>query len=67
MKGHGVVGSKLLDSIWKRREHNIHKRKLREVKPSVDTAQPMKYKHLKRKQKKEQMLEDRYTEIEREN
>ena len=41
--------------------------RLRNVKPTIDIRKPKNFKHLKSRAKKEQMLEDRYTEIEREN
>jgi len=40
---------------------------LQEIKGTVDMNAPPKFQHLKKKMKKTQMLEERYTEIEREN
>jgi len=37
------------------------------MKPTVEIREPSQFRHLKKKYKKTQMLEDRYTEIEREN
>jgi len=42
-------------------------KKLREIKPAIKVSKPAQMPHLKTKQKKNQMLEERYTEIEREN
>lgn len=60
-------GNKLLTKKWQERDKKIHQQRLREVKPTVSLRQPTNFKHLKSRAKKEQMLEDRYTEIEREN
>lgn len=40
---------------------------LQQIKGTVDMKEPPKFQHLKKKMKKTQMLEERYTEIEREN
>jgi len=70
------VGSKLLNRKWEEKEREIHIRKLKEIKAQVAIREPTKFKHLKKKLKRTQMLEgngtpaeniDRYTEIEREN
>lgn len=61
------TGSKLLAKKWQEKERQIHRDRLRNVKPTIDFKKPTKFKHLKSRAKKEQMLEDRYTEIEREN
>jgi hypothetical protein len=60
-------GNKILTKKWQDKERRIHMQKLRSVKPTIDLGKPQKFKHLKSRAKKEQMLEDRYTEIEREN
>ncbi|CDW81952.1 UNKNOWN [Stylonychia lemnae] len=61
------TSNKLLQKKWADKEREIHLSKLREIKPTVEIREPSQYKHLKKKLKKTQMLEDRYTEIEREN
>ena len=60
-------GNKLLTKKWREKERKIHMEKLRKVKPTLNLKKPKAFKHLKSRAKKEQMLEDRYTEIEREN
>jgi E3 ubiquitin-protein ligase TRIP12 len=60
-------GNKILTKKWQEKERRIHMQKLRNVKPTIDLKKPKKFTHLKSRAKKEQMLEDRYTEIEREN
>lgn len=60
-------GNKILTRKWQEKERRIHMQKLRSVKPTIDLQKPKNFKHLKSRAKKEQMLEDRYTEIEREN
>ena len=61
------TGNKLLTKKWQEKERRIHMQKLRSIKPTIDIRKPKNFKHLKSRAKKEQMLEDRYTEIEREN
>lgn len=39
MKQGPFVGSKLLDKKWKNKDHELHKKKLREVKSSVRSFQ----------------------------
>lgn len=60
-------GNKILTRKWQEKERQIHMRKLRNIKPTINMRKPKAFKHLKSRAKKEQMLEDRYTEIEREN
>lgn len=60
-------GNKILTKKWQEKERRIHMQRLRSVKPTIDMRKPKNFKHLKSRAKKEQMLEDRYTEIEREN
>lgn len=61
------AGNKLLAKKWREKERKIHMQRLKSVKPTLDLQRPKTFKHLKSRAKKEQMLEDRYTEIEREN
>jgi hypothetical protein len=70
------VGSKLLQKKWEQKEREMHLSKLKDAKPSVDVREPTQFRHIKKKLKKNQILEgkqclsydaDRYTEIEREN
>jgi hypothetical protein len=51
------TGNKLLTSKWQEHEKNIHKRKLKEIKSSIDNQGGNGPKHLKLKQKKTQMME----------
>jgi E3 ubiquitin-protein ligase TRIP12 len=44
-----------------------HKYKMATVKCSIDNSAPKRFSHLQRNQKKEQMMEERYAEIERDN
>lgn len=69
MKVQRLVSSKLLDRKWKSRDQQIHKQKLREVKSAVRPLQDAPFGMVNpiNNKKKEQMLERRYTEIEREN
>lgn len=61
------VGNKLLSKRWEEYNHSMHKKRVRKMRSVIDRSKPSKFTHLKYKAKKEQMLEDRYTEIEREN
>lgn len=51
------VGNKLLHRKWADKEREIHERKLREMRPAIDVREPSKFKHLRKKLKKTQMLE----------
>lgn len=53
------VGSKLLQRKWDQQNRDIHIGKLREAKPSVDVREPAQFKHIKKKLKKNQLLEGR--------
>lgn len=59
--------NKILSNKWQKNEHQIHMQNLQRIKGTVDMKEPPQFKHLKKKMKKTQMLEERYTEIEREN
>ena len=52
------VSNKLLSKKWANKEQEIHKSKLREIKATVEIKEPMQFRHLKKKLKKTQMLED---------
>lgn len=60
-------GKKILSARWTEYNKQIHYRNLRNIKGQVDSSCPITYGSLRRKPKKEQLLEDRFTEIEREN
>jgi hypothetical protein len=45
----------------------MHKKKLKSMKPSIDNKPPRVHRHLKRNKKKEQMQEERFAQIERDN
>ena len=51
------VGSKLLSSLWMQWEQKIHRDRIRKAKPTVDISEPLKFRHIEKKKKKEQMLE----------
>ena len=71
------ASSKILMKRWTERNHEIHRKKLQDIRPLIDVGQPPRFKHIKKSAKREQILEggggwaitpvDRYTEIEREN
>lgn len=61
------TANKILTDKWNTRQHHIHENKVRTMKSSVDTGRPATWGKIRSKAKKEQLIEDRYTEIEREN
>lgn len=56
-----------MSNKWRDKDHAIHMQKLREMKAQVSLAQPKIHNHLRTKPKNAQMIEERNTEIEREN
>lgn len=62
-------GSKLIARKWQDRLLEQHKDRIRNIKSHVDTSEPAvsQLDHLRYNLKKEQLLEDRYTTIDREN
>lgn len=66
MKGQ-VQANKICSSTWDRQAMNSHKQRLGAIKSHIDTQAPKVYPHLINRSKKEQMLEERYTQIEYEN
>jgi hypothetical protein len=62
-----AVPSKLLSRKWEEKQHEIHLKHLREMKKTIHIQEPNQFKFLESKAKRTQMLEDRCTEIRREN
>jgi len=65
--GLGPGCNKILSAAMDRQKMEKHRKRLQKVKPSVDTSAPPIYAHLIHRAKKEQLLEERYTQIENEN
>jgi E3 ubiquitin-protein ligase TRIP12 len=61
------VSSKICSTTWDREAMQGHKQRLMNAKPMTNTGPPPVYPHLVNRAKKEQMLEERYTQIEYEN
>ncbi|CAG9312223.1 unnamed protein product [Blepharisma stoltei] len=61
------VSNKILSKKWDEHTNKVHHDKLKNIRSQVDSSCPVTFGQLKRKPKKEQLVEDRYTEIEREN
>mmetsp|Transcript_21634 Transcript_21634/g.66223 ORF Transcript_21634/g.66223 Transcript_21634/m.66223 type:complete len:176 (+) Transcript_21634:597-1124(+) len=61
------VGNKACHERYIKKMQENHKRKLRNMKCSIDNKPPTTQRHLKRNAKKEALLEERYASIEREN
>ena len=57
------MGSKLLQRKWDQQNRDIHISKLREAKPSVDVREPAQFKHIKKKLKKNQLLEGKHHQL----
>jgi hypothetical protein len=64
-----LAGSKICAKRVQQREHERHKERIRNMKPQIDTRPPMvaNLDHIRINLKKEQMMEDRYSEIDRDN
>eukprot|EP00933_Yihiella_yeosuensis_P046479 TRINITY_DN42005_c0_g1_i1.p1 TRINITY_DN42005_c0_g1~~TRINITY_DN42005_c0_g1_i1.p1 ORF type:complete len:317 (+),score=68.44 TRINITY_DN42005_c0_g1_i1:100-1050(+) len=65
----GLVASKACANRVRQRDHDLHKQRLRNMKPQIDTKKPetMHLDHLRNNLKREQMIEERYHEIDRDN
>eukprot|EP00462_Mataza_sp_D1_P001357 CAMPEP_0175092946 /NCGR_PEP_ID=MMETSP0086_2-20121207/2733_1 /TAXON_ID=136419 /ORGANISM="Unknown Unknown, Strain D1" /LENGTH=335 /DNA_ID=CAMNT_0016365841 /DNA_START=63 /DNA_END=1070 /DNA_ORIENTATION=- len=59
--------NKICAATWDKYTMNSHKQRLGSIKATIDTKSPKVYPHLINRAKKEQMLEERYTQIEHEN
>jgi len=63
------IGNKLCHKRNEERRFEAHREKLRTMKPTIDTTEPkaLRFDHIRNNLKREQMLEERYGEIDREN
>ena len=61
------VSNKILARKWAENNNRIHANNLEKMQPRVNSGSPVKFSHLQYKAKREQINEDRFTEIEREN
>ncbi|RLN89078.1 hypothetical protein BBJ28_00004890 [Nothophytophthora sp. Chile5] len=59
--------NKHTDSKYYQKCQEIHRSKLNTIKSAIDNSEPHRPTHLRKNLKKEQMKEERYAEIEREN
>lgn len=59
--------NKHLDDKWVKHCQGLHRRKLKEMRPAIDNKPPPRYIHLEQNLKKQQLDEERYSQIEREN
>jgi hypothetical protein len=65
-----LASSKLLERRWREQDQQIHRERLRTVKSAVRQSAgkpPFQHNQAARNAKKEAVLEQKYTEIEREN
>lgn len=63
------VGNKLCAKRNMQRDQDMHRSRIKNIRSQVDTREPstMQYDHLRNNLKREQMLEERYSQIDREN
>ncbi len=59
--------NKHLDDKWVKHCQGLHRSKLKGMRPAIDNKPPPRYIHLEQNLKKQQMDEERYSQIEREN
>ncbi|KAJ1471254.1 KIAA1430-like protein-domain-containing protein [Baffinella frigidus] len=59
--------NKHLDEKWVKHCQQMHRKRLKQMKPAIDNKPPPKYVHLVQNLKKQQMDEERYSQIERDN
>jgi len=64
-----AVGNKICARWEEQRKQDLHRERLRQMRPVTDTSEPfvLQMDHVRNNYKREQMLEERYTEIDREN
>jgi hypothetical protein len=60
-------GNKVSSRRQLRRSQELHKKKLRNIKSTLDNKPPKRHNHLRKNRKKQQMMQDRFAKIEREN
>ena len=61
------IGNKQCHARFVKKCQETHKKKLHEMKCSIDNQEPKRHPHLRKNLKKEQLMEERYAEIERDN
>jgi E3 ubiquitin-protein ligase TRIP12 len=59
--------NKHLDDKWVKHCQGLHRNKLKTMKAAIDNKPPPQYVHLVQNLKKQQMDEERYSQIERDN
>jgi len=62
-----VVASKACQKKWDENAKRIHAEKLKHIKPSIDNSPPQTQVHLENRRKRDQIVEDRLTTIEKHN
>uniref|UniRef100_A0A7S2WX22 Uncharacterized protein n=1 Tax=Rhizochromulina marina TaxID=1034831 RepID=A0A7S2WX22_9STRA len=61
------MGNKACYDRHVKKNQERHRQRLASMKCSIDCAPPRRFPHLERNQKKEQLMEERYAEIEKDN
>ncbi|XP_048586536.1 uncharacterized protein LOC5516017 isoform X3 [Nematostella vectensis] len=59
--------SKLLDKLWQSRRYKVHKKKLKNVKSTLDLSPPREFMHLQLEVKRLQVEQEKQAEIDRQN
>eukprot|EP00285_Hemiselmis_virescens_P011257 CAMPEP_0173377708 /NCGR_PEP_ID=MMETSP1356-20130122/994_1 /TAXON_ID=77927 ORGANISM="Hemiselmis virescens, Strain PCC157" /NCGR_SAMPLE_ID=MMETSP1356 /ASSEMBLY_ACC=CAM_ASM_000847 /LENGTH=183 /DNA_ID=CAMNT_0014330569 /DNA_START=83 /DNA_END=631 /DNA_ORIENTATION=- len=59
--------NKHLEEKWVSHCQKLHKKRLTQMKPAIDNKPPQRFLHLDQNMKKQQMDEERYSQIERDN
>ncbi|CAB1328304.1 unnamed protein product [Coregonus sp. 'balchen'] len=62
-----LTGNKYLQQKWDKASYEIHLRKVKSAKPTIDTTAPKTYGHLALKMKKQKLEEQSMSKIQREN
>lgn len=64
-----ISGSKLCKRWDEQRKHDKHRERIRNMRPVIDVSEPyvLQMDHIRNNLKREQMMEERYSEIDREN
>ena len=60
-------GNKISSERHRRKLQRNHRRKLRNIRSTIDNKPPKRHTHLRKNKKKKQMMQERFAKIEREN
>ena len=60
-------GNKITSERYQTYCHSLHKKKLRNIRSTLDNKPPKRHNHLRKNLKKQQLMQERFSKIEREN